>query len=101
MSSRFKPRMDMLPPAQRQLAAKEYRDIAEMIRAGVSLPRGLAAARELFGPSFQPSESLKAMVYFADGDLRTLTADEKRTLVQAVSAVRELPPVVLRSLKLS
>ena len=81
--------------------AKDYRDIAEMIRAGVSLPRGLAAARELFGPSFQPSESLKAMVYFADGDLRTLTADEKRTLVQAVSAVRELPPVVLRSLKLS
>lgn len=81
--------------------AKDYRDIAEMIRAGVSLPRGLAAARELFGPSFQPSESLKALVYFADGDLGTLTKDEKSTLVQTVSAVRELPPVALRSLKLS
>lgn len=81
--------------------AKDYRDIAEMIRAGVSLPRGLAAARELFGPSFQPSESLKALVYFADGDLGTLTKDEKSTLVQTVSAVRELPPVARRSLKLS
>lgn len=81
--------------------AKDYRDIAEMIRASVSLPRGLAAARELFGPSFQPSESLKAMTYFADGDLRTLTKDEKSTLVNAVSAVRELPPVALRSTQLS
>ena len=81
--------------------AKDYRDIAEMIRAGVSVPRGLAAARELFGPSFQPSESLKALVYFADGDLGTLTKNEKSTLVQTVSAVRELPPVALRSLKLS
>ncbi len=81
--------------------AKDYRDIAEMIRAGVSLPRGLAAARELFGPSFQPSESLKALVYFADGDLGTLTKDEKSTLVQTVSAVRELPPVARRSLKLN
>ena len=81
--------------------AKDYRDIAEMIRAGVSLPRGLATARELFGPSFQPSESLKALVYFADGDLGTLTKDEKSALVQTVSAVRELPPVARRSLKLS
>lgn len=97
----FKPRIDILPPAQRHLAAIDYRGIAEMIRAGVSLPRGLAAARELFGPSFQPGESLKAMVNFADGDLRTLTMDEKSTLVQTVSAVRELPPVARQSLKLS
>jgi hypothetical protein len=81
--------------------AKDYRDIAEMIRAGASLPRGLAAARELFGPSFQPSESLKAMVYFSDGDLSTLTKDEKGTLVNAVSAVRDLPSVALLSGKLS
>ena len=81
--------------------AKDYRDIAEMIRAGVRVPRGLAAARELFGPSFQPSESLKALVYFVDGDLGTLTKNEKSTLVQTVSAVRELPPVARRSLKLN
>ncbi len=65
--------------------AKDYRDIAEMIRTGVSLPAGLAAARAFFGAAFQPSESLKAMVYFADGDLRPLSRADKETLVKAVS----------------
>ena len=77
--------------------AKDYRDIAAMLGAGVSLAKGLAAARELFGPNFQPSESLKAMVYFEDGDLRTLTKEEKGILVNAVSAVRELPRVTILS----
>jgi len=77
--------------------AKDYRDIAAMLNAGVSLPRGLASARVLFGPSFQPSESLKALVYFNDGDLKTLTAAEKTTLVDAVKAVRDLPEVVLHA----
>jgi hypothetical protein len=54
--------------------AKDCRDVAAMVNAGVSLPRGLASARVLFGPSFQPSESLKALVYFNDGDLKTLSA---------------------------
>lgn len=77
--------------------AKDYRDIAAMIRAGTSLSRGLASARLLYGPNFQPSESLKALVYFHDGDLQTLTASEKQTLVDAVKAVRDLPNVTLRS----
>lgn len=81
--------------------AKDYRDIAAMIEAGVSLPRGLAAARAIFGPNFQPSESLKALVYFADGDLQTLSKGEKNTLVKAVSAVRELPEVVIVSKQLT
>jgi Nucleotidyl transferase AbiEii toxin, Type IV TA system len=75
--------------------AKDYRDIAELLRGGAGLSRGLGAARKLFGPNFQPSESLKALVYFEDGDLRTLSADDRRTLVTAVSAVRELPEVEL------
>lgn len=70
--------------------AKDYRDIAAMIDAGVSLSKGLATARKIFGPNFQPSESLKALVYFKDGDLSSLSKDEKSTLVKAVSAVRDL-----------
>ena len=81
--------------------AKDYRDVAAMVNAGVSLSRGLASARQLYGPNFQPSESLKALVYFNDGDLKTLTADEKRTLVDAVKLVRDLPDVPLRSRSLS
>ncbi len=81
--------------------AKDYRDVAAMINAGVSLSRGLASARQLYGPNFQPSESLKALVYFNDGDLKTLGADEKKTLVDAVKIVRDLPDVALRSKSLS
>ena len=81
--------------------AKDYRDVAAMLKAGVSLSRGLASARLLYGPNFQPSESLKALVYFNDGDLKTLTTDEKSTLVEAVKAVRDLPDVALRSKSLS
>jgi len=80
--------------------AKDYRDVAAMVDAGVSLSHGLAAARQLYSPSFQPSESLKALVYFNDGDLKTLTATEKSTLVDAVKAVRDLPHVPLRSTSL-
>lgn len=81
--------------------AKDYRDIATMLRVGASLSQGLAAARELFGPNFQPSESLKAMVYFEDGDLQTLSQDEKDVLVKAVIAVRELPRVEVMSRQLA
>lgn len=81
--------------------AKDYRDVAAMLQAGVSLARGLASARLLFGPNFQPSESLKALVYFKDGDLQTLSAAEKAALVAAVAAVRELPAVTLRASTLS
>jgi hypothetical protein len=73
--------------------AKDYQDIAAMIRAGVSLERGLAGAQAMYGRTFQPSESLKAMVYFEGGDLHLLSADDKSTLVTAVALVRDLPPV--------
>jgi hypothetical protein len=40
---------------------------------------------------------LKALVYFEDGDLRALTKEDKTILVNAVSAVRELPRVAIVS----
>jgi hypothetical protein len=45
--------------------------------------------------------TLKALVYFNDGDLKTLPTPEKNTLVDAVKAVRDLPDVALRSTSLS
>jgi Nucleotidyl transferase AbiEii toxin, Type IV TA system len=80
--------------------AKDYRDIAHMLKAGVSLEHGLASARAFFGPNFQPSESLKALVYYKDGDLKTLTRDEKETLTAAVGAVGDLPDVAILSWEL-
>lgn len=81
--------------------AKDYRDVAAMVNAGVSLDHGLAAAQLLFGANFQPGESLKALTYFNDGDLATLTPSEKNTLITTVKAVRDLPVVTLRSRCLS
>lgn len=83
-----------------RIEAKDYRDIAAMINAGISLPRALAAARKMYGANFQPSESLKAMVYFEGGDLHTLASTEKSTLVKAVSDVRVLPEVDILSHRL-
>lgn len=80
--------------------ARDYQDIAAMIRAGVSLSRGLAAARAMYGLAFQPSESLKAMVYFEGGDLNILSAEDKETLVNAGRRVRDLPNVQIAARRL-
>lgn len=84
-----------------RVEAKDYRDLAAMINAGVSLSRGLAAARVMYGLNFQPSESLKAMVYFEGGDLHTLTKKEKSIILKAVSEVRDLPHVEIVSHQLT
>ena len=81
--------------------AKDYRALAAMIREGVSLATGLAAAQLAFGSAFQPSESLKAMIYFEDGDLHSLLAEDKDTLIKTVSAVRDLPEVAVLSRRLA
>jgi len=84
-----------------RVEAKDYRDIAAMLEAGVSLTQGLAAARAMFGVSFQPSESLKAMVYFEGGDLHTLKDGEKNSLVHAVGAIRDIPRISILSRQLA
>jgi hypothetical protein len=80
--------------------AKDYRDIARMLAAGARLEDGLAAALVLFGPSFQPSECLRALVFFRDGDLATLSQAEKQALVTAASGTRKLPDVRILSRRL-
>ena len=84
-----------------RVVAKDYQDIAALIHAGVSLPRGLAAARLMYGPAFQPSESLKALTYFHGGDLEEVSQLDRETLVAAVQGVRELPEVRLADRELS
>jgi hypothetical protein len=74
--------------------AKDYRDIAAMLRAGADLSHALAAARAMFGPNFQPAESLKSLVCFEDGDLASLAPVDKQVLHEAVAAVGKLPPVL-------
>jgi hypothetical protein len=78
-----------------RIEAKDYQDIAAMIRGGASLARGLSGAAQMYGRAFQPSEGLKALVYFDGGDLELLTGQERETLIEASQQVRGLPSVHL------
>lgn len=81
--------------------AKDYKDIAALVRSGISLAKGLAAARVMYGPSFQPGESLKALTYFEGGDLDTLAQEDRQILIGATAEVRGLPGVEIVSTRLS
>ena len=87
----------MLQRAER----KDYLDIAMLLRTGLPLARGLAAARALYGPSFPISEALKALVYFHDGDLAALPQSVREQLEQEVRGVDELPWLERTSLALA
>ncbi|MGO4716343.1 nucleotidyl transferase AbiEii/AbiGii toxin family protein [Bradyrhizobium sp. 2TAF24] len=73
--------------------AKDYRDIAELISAGVSLPAGLSAFGQMFNG--EPSQVLRAIGYFKDGDLPTLDARDQAILRDARDRVTHLPGVTL------
>jgi hypothetical protein len=75
--------------------ARDYRDIAALLRAGESLPRGLGAFRSMFRS--EPAEVLRALGYFADGDLGTLSADDRAALIAARDGVREIPRVQVKA----
>jgi hypothetical protein len=51
------------------------------------LATALAAANALYGPTFNPEVTLKALSYFDDGNLRDLPVDLKRRLLEAARAV--------------
>jgi hypothetical protein len=78
--------------------AKDYLDIDALLAAGVSLPSALAAGRAIYGATFAPQITLKALTYFGDGDLSTLPDDVQRRLVAAATAVEldKLPALHLR-----
>jgi Nucleotidyl transferase AbiEii toxin, Type IV TA system len=74
--------------------AKDYRDIAEMISAGVSLASGLSAFEQMFDG--EPAQVLRAIGYFGDGDLKSLSSADREVLSNARDRVGELPGMQLR-----
>jgi hypothetical protein len=84
-----------------RVEAKDYLDIAAMLESGADLASGLAAARTLYGVTFQPTECLKALIYFKDGELRSLTRTTRSRLIEAVNRVRDLPKIRRSSRALS
>lgn len=72
---------------QDRAESKDYLDLECLMRAGVGLADALGAARAVYGPSFNPLLSLKALCYFADGDLPALASSTRARLLAAAAAV--------------
>jgi hypothetical protein len=74
--------------------AKDYRDIAAMISAGVSLAAGLSAFKQMFDG--EPAQVLRAIGFFDDGDLEALSAADRDVLCRARDRIGALPELHLR-----
>jgi hypothetical protein len=73
---------------QKRAEAKDYIDIDAIITSGkIDLPTALGAAKAIYGKSFNPQSTLKALSYFGDGDLGTLSSAVRDRLVGAARAV--------------
>jgi hypothetical protein len=77
---------------QQRAEAKDYLDICTLLTCGVTLERALGAAQALF-PEFNPMVSLKALMFYDDGDLLTLPEQCRAQLKAAVAVVQEVPLV--------
>jgi hypothetical protein len=82
---------------QDRAEAKDYLDVARLLAEGISLREALAAALAVYGSTFNPLLSLKALAYFGDGDLPTLSKETRQVLERAVrdtpvEAIRPLSP---------
>jgi hypothetical protein len=64
-----------------RVESKDDIDTAAILKNGTALTLGLGAARALFGSTFQPSECMKAHVYFEGGDLEVLSRQVKDRLI--------------------
>jgi hypothetical protein len=79
--------------------AEDYRDIAAMIAAVVSLSAGLSAFKQMFNG--EPAQVLRAIGYFKDGDLNTLSQADQQLPRSARDGVDVLPDVLLKSRSLA
>ena len=73
--------------------AKDYRDIAAMLNAGVSLETALGAFAKMYGKD--PGLPLKALGYFKGGDLPSLPKADQDILRSARDRVVDIPEVAL------
>lgn len=69
-----------LATIQQRAQPRDYEDIAAAVDAGISLSEALAAATTAYGKHFNGALSLKALTYFADGDLPQLGSGIQKKL---------------------
>jgi hypothetical protein len=73
---------------------KDYIDIAALLRAGVSLERSLAGFAQMFNG--EPATVLRALCYFADGDVHELGSEDRTVLIRARDNVGPLPTISIQ-----
>ena len=73
--------------------AKDYLDVAQLVRNRTSLVQGLGAARTMYGPAFAPSACLRALTFFDDGDLATVGIETRQVLREEAAAASRILPI--------
>lgn len=76
--------------------ARDYVDIAALLRHGLDLAEMLGGASTLFGPAFSPLLAMKALTSFEDGTLPTVADDDRSLLRAAVAGVSRIPVIGAR-----
>jgi hypothetical protein len=69
---------------QDRAESKDYLDVSRLLEEGIGLGEALGAACAVYGPTFNPLVSLKALCFFGDGDLADLPPAVRTRLVEAV-----------------
>ena len=69
-----------------RVAARDYLDLAAILRAGVPLQDGLGAATTLYGRQFPPTDAVKALSYFDEGEATNVDAATRDLLVRQATA---------------
>ena len=86
-----------------RIEPRDYLDIEALLKSGLTLNQGLAAARSLFGRALSPLDTAKAVGWFKDGDLdRKLSPSTKAFLVEASANIDpRIDPLPIRAKTLS
>jgi hypothetical protein len=69
-----------------RIETRDYLDIEALLRSGLTLNQGIAAARSLFGRMLNPLDTAKAVGWFKDGDLDKKLPSSTKTFLAGASA---------------
>lgn len=76
---------------QKRAEVKDYLDMDALLRHGVDLPTALAAGTVIYGRSFNPLITLKALCYFKDVPALPVEVQARLTVAVAAVDVTTLP----------
>ena len=82
-----------LATIQQRALTRDYEDILALVTSGMSLSKMLAAAEAVYGSTFNGALSLKALTFFADGNLSGLssTAQSRLRVLASEVDLRTIP----------